>query len=331
MSNQPEVGTFDVGVYQLQTADPVQGGLGGVANSPLLNLANRTGYLKAHMDALEAGTFIPAPVAPLASPTFTGTVSGPTPAAGDNSTKFATTAFVQFLNNGVASITGLTNANVTLSAAQYGAGIIALSGTLTGNINIVFPVGGKWIVVNNTTGAFSITCKTAAGAGIVIAQGKSRLLNADGTNIVISDTDFNTIAITGNSTAVTQSAGDNSTNIATTAFVKSLASGSFGSGTAGYAKIPGGLIIQWMPWSISPSATTNTPAGTMWGVASLTLPIAFPNAVLGDFVMGHNLTNGQFGCYTTSGVFGTALNVYFTSNTIGGSGPYTGFAFAIGY
>jgi hypothetical protein len=33
--------------------------------------------------------------APLASPTFTGAPAGPTPTAGDNSTKLATTAFVQ--------------------------------------------------------------------------------------------------------------------------------------------------------------------------------------------------------------------------------------------
>ena len=36
-----------------------------------------------------------APLAPLASPAFTGAPTAPTPASGDNSTKVATTAFVQ--------------------------------------------------------------------------------------------------------------------------------------------------------------------------------------------------------------------------------------------
>lgn len=220
MANQPESATYDAGVYQIQTTDPVQGGLGGVSNTPLLNLANRTAYLKAHIDAIESGAFIPPTVAPINSPIFTGTPSGPTPAAGDSSTKFATTAFVQNLNGGIASVSGLTNANVTLTAAQYGCGIINLTGTLTGNINIVFPTTGKWIVANNTSGNFSITCKTAAGTGVVVTQGKSNILSGDGTNIDQSFTDFNNVALTGTATAPTVAAGDNSTNIATTAFAQ---------------------------------------------------------------------------------------------------------------
>lgn len=84
-----ETASYDTGVYQLETTDPVAGGPSGVANSPLKNLANRTAYLKAHVDALENSR------APKDSPTFTGTPSGPTAAAGTNTTQFATTAFVQ--------------------------------------------------------------------------------------------------------------------------------------------------------------------------------------------------------------------------------------------
>lgn len=41
-------------VYQWETTDAAQGGLGGLANRPLLELTHRTAYLKAHMDAVEA-------------------------------------------------------------------------------------------------------------------------------------------------------------------------------------------------------------------------------------------------------------------------------------
>lgn len=54
MSNLPEISSFDDGVYQLELTDPVIGGPSGVSNLPLKNLANRTKYLKDHVDLLEA-------------------------------------------------------------------------------------------------------------------------------------------------------------------------------------------------------------------------------------------------------------------------------------
>jgi hypothetical protein len=85
---------------------------------------------------------------------------------------------------GTTAITGLTNANVTLTPAQYGLSIIALSGNLTGNVQIVFPaLKSQWLILNNTTGNFTITCKTAAGSGAIIAQGGAASIYGDGTNI----------------------------------------------------------------------------------------------------------------------------------------------------
>lgn len=57
MANLPETSTYDSGVYQLETTDPVLGGAGGKANAPGINLANRTKYLKDHVDILE--TIVP--------------------------------------------------------------------------------------------------------------------------------------------------------------------------------------------------------------------------------------------------------------------------------
>lgn len=71
MANLPESSNFDAGVYQLETTDPVVGGANGVSNTPLKNLANRTKYLKDHIDAIEAA------YAPKASPAFTGTPTAP--------------------------------------------------------------------------------------------------------------------------------------------------------------------------------------------------------------------------------------------------------------
>jgi hypothetical protein len=48
-----------------------------------------------------SGNFNPSGYAPLASPAFTGTPTAPTPTAGDNSTKLATTAFLVALLSGL--------------------------------------------------------------------------------------------------------------------------------------------------------------------------------------------------------------------------------------
>lgn len=46
MAYLPETATWDDGVYQIETTDPVLGGPNGTSNQPLKNLANRTAYLK---------------------------------------------------------------------------------------------------------------------------------------------------------------------------------------------------------------------------------------------------------------------------------------------
>jgi len=127
MANQPETATYDEGVFQLETSTLALGGVDGPANAPLLNLANRTAYLKAHIDLLEAGTSIPDTIARVASPTFTGTPAAPTPSSGDDSTKIATTAFVKaqgYLTSApVTSVAGKTGV-VTLAKADVGLGSV---------------------------------------------------------------------------------------------------------------------------------------------------------------------------------------------------------------
>ena len=60
MANITEIASFDANVYQIGTTDPVLGGADGIANSQAKALANRTTYLKNHVDAIEDGTSVPA-------------------------------------------------------------------------------------------------------------------------------------------------------------------------------------------------------------------------------------------------------------------------------
>ena len=78
----------------------------------------------------------------------------------------------------------MTNANVTLTALQAARSIITITGALTASLNLIFPTYKKqWLVVNNCTGAFSVTCKTASGSGVAIATGASLQVYGDGANI----------------------------------------------------------------------------------------------------------------------------------------------------
>jgi hypothetical protein len=78
----------------------------------------------------------------------------------------------------------ITTADVTLTAEQARCRHIILSGTLTGNRNLIVPNSGEWIVYNSTSGAFTVTVKTASGTGDTVDQSASRGFFADGTNVI---------------------------------------------------------------------------------------------------------------------------------------------------
>jgi hypothetical protein len=184
------------------------------AGAPVQSVAGRTGAVTLAVADVSGA-------APLASPVFTGAPNAPTAPAGDNTTLIATTQYVQTAVNGLLSKSVAGGSDVTLSSTENGNNIYIFTGTLTANINVIFQQAAKnFTVINRTTGAFSLTVKTTTGTGVAVVQNQSQNLVSDGTNIVLARSDFSNIAITGSSTAPTQAVGDNSTLIATTAFVK---------------------------------------------------------------------------------------------------------------
>ena len=122
-----------------------------------------------------------ADLARLASPSFTGTPTAPTPSLGDDSTKIATTAYVQDeLTNlgGVNSLDDLSD--------------VALSGTLSAG-EVVRYSGTAWVD------------STLASTDLSDSADLARLASPN---------------LTGNPTAPTPAGSDNSTSIATTAYVQ---------------------------------------------------------------------------------------------------------------
>lgn len=142
----------------------------------------------------------------------------------------------------------LGSVNVTLTNLQAAKPIITLSGVLSANVNLVLPAWAKqWLVVNNTSGSFVVSAKTASGTPVALQPG-SNYLYGDGTNIL-------------------------STAVVTT---QSFTSGQV-LASNGYQKMPGGLILQWGSFTFG-DVSIGTPGLTGSVTFSAVTGLAFPSA-----------------------------------------------------
>lgn len=83
-----------------------------------------------------------------------------------------------------------TGGNTTLTDNQEIVAILYVDGTLAANATITFSGrGGFWIVYNNTTGDYTLTCKVSGQTGVVIPQAGKRLIYCDGTDILLGNTE----------------------------------------------------------------------------------------------------------------------------------------------
>jgi hypothetical protein len=159
-------------------------------------------------------------VAPINSPNFTGTPTAPTnPAPSDASTQIATTAWVHSAISSVSS--GVTN--VTVQDGLSGGG----SGAVTIGVNqIGVPKGGTgaatltgYVMGNGAaamTASPTIPNTAINGLGTMSTQNASAVAITGGT---VNNATLNTPVLTGTPTAPTPPSADNSTKVATTAFV----------------------------------------------------------------------------------------------------------------
>jgi len=138
--------------------------------------------------------------APLNSPNLTGSPTAPTPTVTDNSTALATTAFVRSLGY----LTG--NQTITLTGDATGSGTTSIAVTLS--------------TVNASTGTFGsssvVPVITTNNKGLITSVASAAITPAS-----IGAAPLNSPALTGTPTAPTPTVTDNSTNIATTAYVVS--------------------------------------------------------------------------------------------------------------
>ncbi|MFA6015904.1 MAG: tail fiber domain-containing protein [Gallionellaceae bacterium] len=77
------------------------------------------------------------------------------------------------------------NTDVTLTAVEAANQFLEFTGVLTGNINVIVPTAARlFSIYNATSGAYTLTVKTAAGSGIAVRQGGRMFVECDSVNVI---------------------------------------------------------------------------------------------------------------------------------------------------
>lgn len=205
------------------------------------------------------------------------------------------------------SVAGGAGTTVLTDEESYN-GILLFTGAITGSRVVQVPATAmRWLVTDATTGNFTLTLEVSGGAGVVLPKGQTLMVWSDGVdvktvsvirpvwvsatevnyyvndgtdNVLIGTLNPSTNAWTAKS--VTQGAADDSTNVATTAHVKSVANdGSYtptlfnttnvsssSAATTGWARIGTNTML------IGGVVTINTTAGG-GTVLGMSLPPGF--------------------------------------------------------
>ncbi len=198
MANLQEVVSWDAGVYQLETSDPVLGGPGGTSNKQAQALANRTAYLKKHMDDLEGGTTAAGKANKL---TTARTIA----VAGD------VTGQASFDGSGNISITA-TYKNSGVVAGTYRSVTVDAKGNVTAGSNPTTLSGYGITDALPATGTAAAAQKLATARTIALAGDVTGQANFDGSgNISITTTYKNSGVAAGTYRSVTVDAKGNIT------------------------------------------------------------------------------------------------------------------------
>lgn len=231
----PTTGTFVVGDYVITQSGTIYictsagspgtwtqiTGSGGSVSS----VFTRTGAVVA-----SSGDYTVAQVtgaAPLASPTLTGTPAAPTASAGTNTTQVATTAFVIAELGLPIALTGATAATRDVGGTTSGAPSTGsfLKGDVvvdqTGAIWICTTAGspGTWTSVTNGLAALASPTFTGTPAAPTATAGTNTTQVATTAFVAASFAPLASPALTGTPTVPTATAGTNTTQAASTAFV----------------------------------------------------------------------------------------------------------------
>lgn len=287
MANLPELNEFTTGVYQIETSDPVLGGVDGITNVPLKALANRTKWLKDQVDALnlEIASAIDA-------------------------------AYVQAELNKLsykAPVLAVTTTNITLYGLQTIDGVSLVDGNRvlvraqgTGSQNgIYLAQTSAWVRADD----MNADAEIQPGVAVVVTGGSIYAdtiwtLNTDGTITVGSTAQTwkcltEDTALLGNPTAPTAAQFYDDTSLATTAFVQRALGNARGfsgftanttltaahAGNEIYASSTGGSITLTLP------AASALKAGAKFKIFNTGVSDVIVSRVGTDTIVVNNTTN----------------------------------------
>jgi len=202
----------------------------------------------------------------------------------------------------------------TLSGTNLNRIAYQFSGVLTANMQIIVPnTLQQYWVRNTTTGAYTLTVKTAAGTGVSVVQNGAAIMYCDGTNVVEADT--NNI-----STPISISQGGTGATTAGSALINlggtSLGIGVFTAINAAVARASLGAAASGANNDITSLNALTTPISVSQGGTGQT---SYTN---GQLLIGNSTGNTLTKTTLTAG---TGINITNGpgSITIAGTGPDT--------
>lgn len=228
------------------------GGFGGEVSSGVSTFNTREGdVVLADTDVTNALGYTPASVF---SPSFSGTPTAPTASTATNNSQVATTAFVKnVVATGVAGVSSFNTRSgaVTLNSADVATAIGyepigAASPSLTGVPTAPTAAPGTNTTQLATTSFVqnAVTASTTGVASFNTRTGSVTLSSGDVTSALgYTAASLNSPAFTGTPTAPTATSGDNTTKIATTAFVANAVSSSV-SGVSSFNTRTGAVSLN---------------------------------------------------------------------------------------
>lgn len=312
MASLPEVAQWTLGIYQLETSDPVLGGPEGIDNLQSKQLANRTSYLKQHLDALESGATAAGTAAALAT---ARTIA----VTGDGSWSVS-------FNGGsnVSAVFTLSNSGVT--AGSYCKVTVNGKGLVTSGDNLTavdIPAldwskitTGKPTTLSDYGVALPTQEQAEAGTDNGLPMTPLRVFQAIAKVLVQA-----TESTFGWAKVATQKLTDTGADDTTVVTPRKLRNGfACDLNSNGYVAFPswlGGLIVQWGAWT--PNATPNFPV-------LVTFPIAFPTAIRSLIVSSNANTSST----TSSAWSGDPIATGFTGRTTASTNTFCSYI-AIGH